>query len=282
MSGVETSQRFPFINLEKAIGRAKELYHADQRGNEMSIPGAFEVWNYSEKSSGGYQTIAALKMYGLLTSISGKIKLSKAGLDFFRDEREDQQLKRLQGFAMLPAMLRSLWILWGATPPGDALARSYLKMDRNLSEQSARSVLSIYKDNLAFANFKGDTKLPELKDGMGPNDWDAEPIKVGDYVQLDRFKEPRKVVFVSEDESHVRVYGSPTDIPMTEVRTVEPPKAVWKVSELGVQSIDDTKPDISVLQRGDRLEIKANVDAAGLAKLKELLDYYEKILNLLK
>jgi hypothetical protein len=37
-----------------------------------------------------------------------------------------------------------------------------------------------------------------------------------------------------------------------------------------------------VLQVGDRPEITANVDAAGLEKLKELLEHYEKILKLLQ
>ena len=61
MAGFEGGSRFPFINLEKAMTRAKELYDADQRGNEMPISGAFGVWEYSEKSSGGFQTVAALK-----------------------------------------------------------------------------------------------------------------------------------------------------------------------------------------------------------------------------
>lgn len=39
---------------------------------------------------------------------------------------------------------------------------------------------------------------------------------------------------------------------------------------------------ISVLQAGNRLEITAKVDAAGLAKLKEALGGDEEILNLLQ
>ena len=94
MADVEAGQRFPFINLEKAVGRANELYSADQRGGEMSVSGAFAVWNYSDKSSGGFQTVAALKSYGLLVSPqSGKVQLSKDALTYFRDEREDQRAK---------------------------------------------------------------------------------------------------------------------------------------------------------------------------------------------
>jgi len=39
--------------------------------------------------------------------------------------------------------------------------------------------------------------------------------------------------------------------------------------------------DLNVLQRGDRLEIIANVDLDGLQNLKEVLTHYENILRLL-
>jgi hypothetical protein len=68
---------------------------------------------------------------------------------------------------------------------------------------------------------------------------------------------------------------------MTEVSIVSPPKLA-KASAPTDVDVDQSKSDISVLQAGNRLEITANVDAAGLVKLKELLDHYEKILNLLK
>jgi hypothetical protein len=167
MPGIDAAQRFPFIGLERAIERAKQLYDADQRGGEMATSGAFAVWEYSEKSSGGFQTVAALKMYGLLEPGDGrKLKLSKAALDYFRDEREDRRATLLEGFATRPALIRSLWNEWGSTPPGDALARSHLKVDRGLSEQSARTLLGIYKDNLTFANLKGGAKIPEPSTDM--------------------------------------------------------------------------------------------------------------------
>jgi hypothetical protein len=49
-----------------------------------------------------------------------------------------------------------------------------------------------------------------------------------------------------------------------------------------VLTIQEDKPlDISVLLVGNRLEIKANVDADGLAKLKQMLDKYEEILGII-
>lgn len=169
MADADSGQRFPFINLEKAIGRAGELYGADQRGGEMSVAGAFAVWKYSEKSSGGHQTVAALKAYGLVGSPqSGKVQVSKEALAYFRDEREDERAKLVQFFATRPPLLKSLWNIWGEQPPADTLARSHLKVDRGLSEQSARAVLGIYKENIAFANLKGGDKVPEIAEETPP------------------------------------------------------------------------------------------------------------------
>lgn len=154
--------RFPFINLEKAIGRAKELFDADQKGREMALSAAFAVWEYSEKSSGGFQTVAALKMYGLLRSGDArKVGLTDAALRYFRDEREEEKNKLAREFALKPKLIAALWADWRATPPADTIARSHLKAERGLNEQSARSLLSIYKENLAFTQLKADDKIPE-------------------------------------------------------------------------------------------------------------------------
>lgn len=161
------STRFPFINLEKAIGRAKQLYDADQRGREMPISAAFDVWGYSEKSSGGFQTIAALKMYGILRDSSSgdsrKIALSEAALRYFRDEREEEKKKLARDFALIPKLIHSLWLTWHASPPADTIARSHLKAERGLNDQGARSILAIYKENLAFAELKAGDKVAPVE-----------------------------------------------------------------------------------------------------------------------
>jgi hypothetical protein len=284
MGRVKANVQFPFINLEKAIGRAKQLYDADQRGNEMSVSTAFAVWQYSEKSSGGFQTISALKMYELLEeSGPGKVKLTKHATDFFRDEREEHRAQRLQDFATNPPLLMTLFNHWGSHLPSDTVARSYLKLDCGLNEQSSRAVLGIYKENIAFANVKGDGKIGEIKE---PKVDAKEPPKVGDFVQwtsggVDQFRQPRKVLGVSD--GYVWVHGSNTGMPMAEITVVDPPAPkIAAVSKGETEREAGEQPDISVLQVGKRLQITADVDAAGLAKLKQVLDQYEQILKLLQ
>ncbi|HMJ93888.1 MAG TPA: hypothetical protein VK472_07300 [Allosphingosinicella sp.] len=151
--------RFPFINLQKAISRAEQLFRADPQGRPMAVPTVYDVWGYSSKSSGGHQTVGALKAYGLINDSGSlaerKLHLTDRAKRYFLEEREEQRAALLKDFALTPKLLAAVWAEWHGSPPADNIARSYLKLDRKLNEQSARSFLGIYKDNLAFANLKG-------------------------------------------------------------------------------------------------------------------------------
>jgi hypothetical protein len=274
----------------------------------MPISGAFGVWGYSEKSSGGFQTIGALKMYGLLEDSGAKearkVKLTKHALDYFRDEREEVRSEKLQAFATNPRLFNTLFNKhWGPTVPDDAIARSVLKVNGELNEQSARSALGIYKENMAFAKPKAGGSLGELADGGGGgDDFDPPPIKMGDYIQwtsggADQFSPPRRVTWISDDGAFVRAHGSPVGIPTGEVVVVPPPappkpsvlSSIGKAKQMATNSPDASQAsqnngnpaDVSVLLVGNRLQITADVDEVGLAKLKQILDKYEEILKLL-
>lgn len=293
MANTDAAQRFPFVNLEKAIERARQIYEADQRGGDVSVGVAFTAWDYSDKSSGGFQTISGLKMYGLLVDSGAnearKIKLSKAGLDYFRDEREDARSSALRAFAFSPLLFKSLWQGWGPTPPPDAIARSHLKVDRGIGEQNARAILSIYKDNLAFANIKGNGNVTERQTVELPQVKTPQTIRVGDFVQWrsdeqDQFKSPRRVEWVAEDGSHLRVLGSLTGIPIGEVTVSDPPfqqtpdaLGMPKTTAPKVSGQTDDN-DINVLLKGDRLQISADIDAKGIKKLKRILDMHLSVM----
>lgn len=219
--------RFPFINLQKAVERAKLLFEADQRGREMGIPAAFSVWGYSEKSSGGFQTIAALKGYGLLKEGSGadarKVGLSDEALLYFRDERPEAKSKLLKVFALRPKLIAALWNDWGATPPADTIARSQLKTEAGLNDQSSRSLLSIYKENLSYSELKGHHKAVEIPSEKDDNDkdGDAQEIEVGDLIQVEiggafQLTHPAKVRAIQEHDGQAWVFveGNETGISM--------------------------------------------------------------------
>ncbi|MGA2816739.1 MAG: hypothetical protein ABSE67_10650 [Xanthobacteraceae bacterium] len=93
------------------------------------------------------------------------------------------------------------------------------------------------------------------------------------------------------DGGFVWVFGSLTGIPLEQVTIAEAPSPAPVVQTGQSITADPTSRDvgppddaqqIDVLLRGNRLQITADVDAAGVAKLKEVLAKYEEILNLLK
>lgn len=304
-----TTTRFPFISLAKALERAEQLYNADGKGRPLAVPTAFAAWGYSDKSSGGHQTVAALKMYGLLTDSGAnedrRVSLTQDALHYFADERDEERLKAIQRFALKPKLISALWEEWGAAPPSDNVARSHLKIDRKLNDQSARSLLSIYKDNLAFANLSGSASVEE-RDADRPGTAkaealaDREPVVVGDYVQwspggVDHFRDPPRVRAVTPDGKWVFVEGSETGIPMAQVEvrsagrsglpplpvggeqpptlplSPAPQQAQTDTVELARKSANTVSPALNVPHldiRGDTVRIEALLDFDGLSDLE--------------
>lgn len=168
MASDDASTRFPFINLEKAIGRAQQIFAGDKSGKPMPVPTAFQLWGYSPKSSGGFQTVSALKMYGLLedegANADRRVKLTSTARRYFLDERDDVRNSMLAQFALTPALFKALWERdgWADGIPADTVARSHLKVERNLNDQSARALLSVLKETLHYAGIKAgvDAKEP--------------------------------------------------------------------------------------------------------------------------
>ena len=165
------STRFPFISLAKGLERAKKIYNADKGGKGVSMAVGFSAWGYSDKSSGGFQTVGALRGYGLLVAEGGKdtktLRLSDKARLYFQTEIEDDRRRLRAEFAQTPPLFAHLVDHWDHGTVEDAVARTYLKTDIGLNDQSARAALGIYKDNLSFAPAKGSAKVEETQPANG-------------------------------------------------------------------------------------------------------------------
>ena len=154
----ERSPRAPIITLRKAVERAREFYELNKR-HPVRVESAFASWNYKPKSSGARQTLATLIMYGILQdSGSGsdrKVQLTETAWRYVVDERPEPKAQALKAMALGPKIMAELWEAWGAEPPSDAECLAQLHIDRGFTEDTARDVLAIYKDNIAFAPLGG-------------------------------------------------------------------------------------------------------------------------------
>ena len=161
----DRSPRFPFIPLRKALERV-ETFQESARGHALPVARAIMIWNYAEKSSGGFQTIAALKLYGLLEDVrSGSarnVRISEAARKYFLDERPDHKEEARKQFALKPHIMGLLWEKWADDLPDDESARSILKVDQSFTESAANLFLSIYKDNLAFTGLGASDNISDI------------------------------------------------------------------------------------------------------------------------
>jgi len=145
------SPSFPFIGLREALDRARTFYEAEQR-NAARPETAAAHWGYSAKSSGGKQTIAALRAFGLLDGDS-LVKLSGRALRILLDEREgsEERLRLVQQAALMPPVHARLWERYGADFPSPQTLRLSLILDEGFNENSVDDFLTEYRETLEYA-----------------------------------------------------------------------------------------------------------------------------------
>jgi len=145
------SPSFPFIGLREALDRARTFYEAEQR-NAARPETAAAHWGYSAKSSGGKQTIAALRAFGLLDGDT-LVKLSGRALRILLDEREgsEERLRLVQQAAVMPPVHARLWERYGAQLPSPQTLRLSLILDEGFNENSVDDFLTEYRETLEYA-----------------------------------------------------------------------------------------------------------------------------------
>lgn len=253
------SGRFPFINLNKALERARAIFDNDKGGKGLQMPVAFAAWGYSDKSSGGFQTVSALKQYGLVDDEGSKedrsVVLTEAGRTYFLTEIEADKAELRHKFAKSPQLLSHLLNLWEGGTVEDAVARTYLKTTLGMNEQSARSALGIYKSNLTHLSAKASGKPPQQKseiEDSHPQDGGVSfgNARVGDIIDWEANgivgnPEPMKVVGVSDDQAWVFVEESDTGLPMEQVIVREadapPPRAAAPANPFKKPVVEDVE-----------------------------------------
>jgi hypothetical protein len=164
----EASQRFPFIPLGRAIERAKELYKV-ANGHEVPFVTAVGAWGFAEKSSGGAQTAAALKAFGLLEDVSGaevrKVKLTDASVRIIRDPREisPDRDALIRAAALTPPLHRAIIEKYSGMPPSDQALKAYLLMDRGLKDEAVPEFIREFAVTMSFAKVAESATIQDMK-----------------------------------------------------------------------------------------------------------------------
>ena len=153
-SRIRRSPRYPFIDLGKAIVRSGELWTA-VGPKETSVADAWRVWGYGQKSSGGVQTEAAVKQFGLVDVLGrGKkrrLKLSRLGQGIVGDPAADpaERGNLIEMAALSPRIHRELWDRWKNSLPVEEV-QTYLIQQREFQKRGAELLIAEYHKTMSF------------------------------------------------------------------------------------------------------------------------------------
>lgn len=294
---VGRSPAYPFIPVQKALEQAKAL-HAQEGEYAAPLASAVGAWGYSPKSSGGRQTLATMKYYGLIEVTgegdSRKIKVSDAARRIILDEREDDSDKRqlIRRLALTPAAHKALYDQYPNGLASDGSVEHYLIFDMGYNKEAAKELLAEFKETASFARlYEPDAKLDKKPErGDNPGDKQLPQIKVGDRVQVtvagvDMFADGATVLGFSDDGAWVYTDQSSSGAKLEEVTLLEPAADTATAERPPVpahllrQKVDEipkgARKAVFPISDGDvTLTFPEGISGAGLKRLKRYLDIF--------
>ncbi len=166
MASAKRSPRYPFISIGKALERTDVLYRAESR-NATPVSVILEHWGYKEKSSGGNQTLAALRAYGLLeTTGSGpsrSLRVTEQARRILLDQREDstERAVLIREAALEPSIFSELWLKWENAMPSGPSMKHALVFDHNFTEAGADGFIKVFTETVEYARLNEAGKVGE-------------------------------------------------------------------------------------------------------------------------
>lgn len=158
----ERSPSFPFIPLQKAVDRLRQMAHSHKRS--PARPGMLgPTWGYGQKSSGLSQTIAALRAYGLIEDIGKgedrKMNITDLGWRILNDTRPGAREQAIKEAALRPRLIAEYANHWVNDRPSDSHRISELNLDRGFTPEAANLFLKVFDETVSFANLTGSDNL---------------------------------------------------------------------------------------------------------------------------
>ena len=301
------SPPYPMFDLGKAVERATEL-HAKASAHSVGVQVLAEAWGMKSVDGKVWRTAASLIQYGLLqdfgTGRTRKFQITDSAKRIILDADPDSERRAtaIKNAALAPMIHKELWGLYGeAKGLSDTVIKTHLTIDREeggeapYSPAAADEVIATYRSTLAYAGLEESAKVsPQQEDTADEDNADLSPIppkvSVGDYVRWESAGvvqfDIRKVDWVSEDGAYLRVFGSPTGIPMDQVEKVPPPRA--SIAALPPEQSERTPSDdksgklrATAFVENGRLQLTADVGPDDIEALREMLEGYKTILKFL-
>jgi hypothetical protein len=160
------SPSYPYISLREAVAKIR-VVREKQHHHPTTAEVIASLWEYSPKSSGGRQTVAALRAFGLLEPVGdGQLKVSNSAAKILLSEGDSQeQLALLREAALKPRLHAKLWERFGAKLPAPQSLRITLELEEGFNANSVEDFLREYEDTIAFAKVAEPGIMPPVEEG---------------------------------------------------------------------------------------------------------------------
>jgi len=185
------SPAYPFIPVYKAIERVQELYN-QEGAHAAPLKSALAAWGYGPKSSGGRQTLATMKYYGLI-DVTGEgdgrmIRVSEIARKIILDKREDGAEKRalIRQVALMPTAHKTLYQEYPSGLPSDGTVHHFLVFRKQFNNEAANELLAEFKQTASHIGlYEPQTVVDKSQEEPDSEDADEDrlPIRVGDRIQ---------------------------------------------------------------------------------------------------
>jgi hypothetical protein len=229
---VGRSPAYPYIPVQKALDQAKAL-HAQEGEYAAPLASAVAAWGYSPKSSGGRQTLATMKYYGLI-DIAGegdsrKIKISDIARRILLDHREDDTEKRqlIRRVALTPAAHQALYKEYPKALASPGSVEHFLIFDQGYNKDAAKELLEEFKQTAQFAGlYEPSAEVDKSDEKNDKGDKQPPKLNVGDKVQInvagvDMYADGATVLGFSDDGAWVFTDKSDSAAKIEEVTLIE-------------------------------------------------------------
>lgn len=148
---VHRSPAYPAFGLSEAIEKAEAVYKHEKRSATTADVIASHI-GYSKAAGPGGRAVSALRQYGLIDEVGGKVRVSDLGYTLIHYDRNSSEWKQaVQEAAKNPTLFRELIEEYHGDFPSDATLRNDL-LKRDFNPSSIPDVVSIFRGTMSLAN----------------------------------------------------------------------------------------------------------------------------------
>lgn len=225
------SPGYPYFSVEKALERASLLYK-QEASHWAPLSSATAAWNYSPKSSGGRQSVATMRYYGLIEvqgdGDSRRIRVTDVAKHILLDEREDETGKRalIREVALSPSAHRTLYEEYKTGLPSDGTVLHFLMFTKGYNKEAARDLLEEFKQTASYIGLYEPQKSVDKSHLEEENPGTPPEVKVGYRIQAtvsgqDMFPDGATVLGLSDDGKWVFTDQAPGGLKLEEITVLE-------------------------------------------------------------